>query len=392
MDSINHFNQEELQAYGRQIILPEVGVAGQYLLKSASVLVIGAGGLGCPVLAYLAAGGVGKIGIVDGDRIERSNLHRQVIYGEKDIGSNKAEVATEKLKEMYSNADFIPYAMAINRENAYEIMRPYDILVDCSDNFPTRYLVNDAAYFLQKPCVYASVYRFEGQISIFNALTNDGNRSPNYRDMYPDPPAPGQIPDCSEGGVLGVLPGIIGSIQGMEVFKLILGIGNALIGKMLLFNGLEMQSRVIRYGHDPNNPLSGVQKKITELIDYDLFCGVNNATQTTTIINEMVKEVSVTDLKAMMDQGEDFQLIDVREPYEAEIAQIGGTLIPLGDIASKVDMIDSSKKVVIHCRSGARSGNAVRFLQEAHGFENLFNLAGGILAWSDQIDPTVPKY
>jgi len=384
-------DDSEVLTYHRQILLPEVGTWGQLRLKSASVLVIGAGGLGCPVLLYLTAAGIGKLGIVDGDKVERSNLHRQILFGEADIGKAKAEVAAAKLHLMNSKVLIDTYAFNLTKDNAMEIFDAYDVVVDCTDNFSSRYLINDASYLKGIPNVYGSVYQFEGQVSVFNVPLASGGRGPNYRDLCPEPPAPGQIPSCAEGGVLGVMPGLIGTIQATEVIKLILGEGDLLTGKILLVNGLNMQIKTIRFGHDLENPLSGKHQKIRELLDYDLFCGVHQANIQQSI-NQMVREITVHDLKAMKDNNEDFQLIDVREPYEQEIAEIGGELIPLGNLQAEFDKIDRSKTVVIHCRSGARSANAVQFLQEAHGFENLFNLAGGILAWSDQIDPTVPKY
>lgn len=374
--SSHEFNKQELERYSRHFVLPQFGIGGQNKLKQASVIVIGAGGLGCPVLQYIAAAGVGHIAIVDFDRVSESNLQRQVLYTSKDLGLSKAELAAERLRAQNQFVKVLPINTQISSSNALNLIKDFDIVVDCTDNFQTRYLLNDACVLLDKPLVYGSIFRFEGQVSVFNL-----NKSANYRDLYPEPPAPGTVPNCEEGGVLGVLPGIIGCLQANEVLKIISGIGDPLTNKLLLFDTLTLETQIINF---PNRNQRNIIKK---LIDYDEFCGVNKINQ------EMnMKEVTVEDLKKMKDAGEDFQLIDVREEYEIEICTLKGECIPLNEIPHSIGKISREKKVIIHCRSGGRSSNTVKWLERNHQFDNVYNLKGGILAWADQIDPSMTKY
>ena len=387
-------NQIELQSeewlrYSRQVIMPEFGREAQQKLKSAAVLVVGAGGLGSPLLLYLCASGVGRVGVIDPDSVDVTNLHRQVLYGTSDVGIPKVEATRKRLRDLNPNVHIDIYEERLTSENAMEIISKYDLVADGSDNFPTRYLVNDACILLGKTNVYASIFKFDGQLTVFNAPLTDGGYGPNYRDLFPTPPAPGQVPSCAEGGVLGVLPGIMGSLQATEVIKLITGIGDPLVGRMLTVDALSMSFRTLKFKKTLENPLSGNNPKITELIDYDLFCGLKSSKNNTTY---MLREITVQEMHEMQQSGEDFQLIDVREPYEAEIATLNGVLIPMGEVSSNIDKIDRDKTVIIHCRSGMRSANIIEFLQENHSFDNLYNLKGGILAWSDEIDPSVAKY
>ncbi len=400
----------ELLHYSRHITIPEFGMEGQKKLKAASVLVVGTGGLGAPMLQYLAAAGVGTIGIVDFDKVEASNLHRQVLFGVSDVGRPKVEVARERLQQINPHISIIVHEARLTSENALDIIRPYDIVADGTDNFPTRYLVNDAAVILDKPNVYGSIFQFEGQVSVFNYVNDQGQRGPNYRDLYPEPPPPGMVPDCAEAGVLGVLPGIIGSIQANEVIKLITGLGDPLAGRLFLFDALSITIRIMNVNRDTSNPLTGEQPEITELIDYEMFCGLSGNGESASADEEdksgnqyeknaqsnwnsqEIPEISVLEFKEWLDRGEDIQVIDIREPYEYEIAKIGGELIPMKTVVEHIDDISREKKVVIHCRSGQRSADTVRELREKFGFENVYNLKGGILAWSDEIDPEVPKY
>lgn len=372
----NVFDKNELERYSRHLVLPQFGLEGQRKLKQASVLVVGAGGLGCPVLQYLAAAGVGTIGILDFDRVSVSNLHRQVLYGTNDIGQYKAARAAIKLIELNSFVKTISIAKKIEAENAMELLAPYDIVVDCTDNFPTRYLLNDACVLSNKPLVYGSIFRYEGQVAVFNL-----NKGANYRDLYPTPPAAGSVPNCEEGGVLGVLPGIIGCLQANEVLKIIAGIGDPLNGQLLLFDTLNLESRVVKF------PNQNQRNSIKKLIDYAAFCGITKIEQTMDM-----KEITASELKTLKDKGEEFQLIDVREGYEIEICNLNGECIPLSEIPHSIDKISRDKKVIIHCRSGSRSGNTIKWLEKNHNFENLYNLKGGILAWVDQIDPSMTKY
>jgi len=377
------FSKSELERYSRHLIIPEFNIEGQRKLKESKVLVVGTGGLGSPLLQYLTAAGVGTIGIVDFDTVDDSNLQRQVLFNVNDIGESKAETAAEKLKLLNPHIQFKVYDTQMTSENALEIIQDFDVVADGTDNFPTRYLVNDACVILGKTNVYASIFRFEGQVSVFNHIVN-GERGPNYRDLFPEPPPPGLVPSCAEGGVLGVLPGIIGSLQANEVIKVITGIGDTLAGRLFLFDAFTFETRTVNIHKDPQ------QKRITELIDYEQFCGLNNETNNNE--QEMVKEITVQDLADLKNNRENFQLIDVREPYEQEIANIDGDLIPLGQIPGSSEKISRDKRVVFYCRSGVRSAQAISHLQQTHGFDNLYNLKGGILAWAREIDQSVATY
>jgi len=377
-ERLDQLNAEELKRYQRHLTLPEFGMTGQLKLKNSKVLVVGAGGLGSPVLLYLAAAGVGHISIIDFDKVEDTNLQRQVLFNTHDIGSNKARTAQQKLKELNPNIEVKAIATQLSVDNALDIIATQDLVIDGTDNFPTRYLVNDACAMLNKPFVYGSIFRYEGQVAVFNH-----NGGPDYRDLYPEPPAPEAVPNCAEGGVIGVLPGIIGSLQANEAIKILTETGETLSGKLLVFNLLSMENRTIKIPKRPD------KKPVEHLINYDEFCGISNNQQENT---PMVKEITVSELKQMQDNGEDFQLIDVREPHEFDIANLNGELIPLGTIADSTDKVNTDKKVVVHCRSGARSAQAVQFLQQKLGSDKIFNLKGGILAWADEIDTSMPKY
>ncbi len=376
------FSKEELERYSRHLIIPEFNIEGQRRLKNAKVLVVGSGGLGSPLLLYLTAAGVGTIGIVDFDLVDETNLQRQVLFSVDDVGQSKSASAIKRLKGLNPHVKFIEHNTRLTSENALEILSGYDVVADGTDNFPTRYLVNDACVILQKPNVYASIFRFEGQVSVFNYTDQNGNTGPNYRDLFPTPPPPGLVPSCAEGGVIGVLPGIIGSLQANEVIKVVTHIGDPLSGRLFLFDALTFETRTLKVHKDPT------QESIVKLIDYQEFCGIGQEADDT----PSVKEVTVRALEDMKDSGEAYQLIDVREPYEYEIANINGVLIPLDQIADQVDQIASDKKVVVHCRSGVRSANAISLLEKKFGFTNLYNLKGGILAYADEIDNTLAKY
>lgn len=365
------FSKQELARYARHFALPQFGMEGQKRLKNSSVLVVGAGGLGSPMLLYLAAAGVGRIGIVDPDVVDMSNLQRQVLYNIADIGKSKAETAREKLLAMNPHIDIQAFFMPLNRENALDLVAQYDIVADGTDNFQTRYLVNDACVLTGKVNVYASIFRFEGQVSVFN-LTKNGERGVNYRDLFPSPPPPGLVPDCAEGGVLGVLPGIIGSMQASEVIKVLTGIGEPLAGRLFVFDAADFTTRVLKISKNPN------LAPITELIDYDMFCGFKPKNTEGALQDK--KEISASELKQMIAENIDFQLIDVRESYEYEVANLGGMLIPLSTLKEKTDLISKDKQVVVHCKSGGRSAKAIAQL-EALGFTNLWNLTGGIEAF-----------
>jgi adenylyltransferase/sulfurtransferase len=376
------FSKEELERYSRHLIIPEFNIEGQRRLKNAKVLVVGSGGLGSPLLLYLTAAGVGTIGIVDFDVVDETNLQRQVLFSVDDVGTSKSAAAIRRLKGLNPNVNFVEHNTRLSSENALEILADYDVVADGTDNFPTRYLVNDACVILQKPNVYASIFRFEGQVSVFNYTDQNGQTGPNYRDLFPTPPPPGLVPSCAEGGVIGVLPGIIGSLQANEVIKVVTGIGSTLSGRLFLFDALTFETRTLKLHKDPE------QESIVKLIDYEMFCGIGQETEDA----PKVKEISVKELETLKDSGEDFQLIDVREPYEYEIANMGGVLLPLGQIEEHVDQIVSGKKVVVHCRSGARSAKAILALEKKFGFSNLYNLKGGILAYADEIDNSLAKY
>jgi molybdopterin/thiamine biosynthesis adenylyltransferase/rhodanese-related sulfurtransferase len=377
--SQSKFSHDELAQYSRHLILPEFNIEGQRRLKNASVLVLGAGGLGCPVLQYLTAAGVGHIGIVDHDVIDQSNLQRQVLYAHDDIGKSKAGTAAIKLSRINPHVRFSVIDEKLTSQNALEIIRPFDVVCDGTDNFPTRYLINDACVILGKPNIYGAIFRFEGQVSVFNYLNDGGHRGPQYRDIFPAPPPPGLIPDCAEGGVLGVLPGIVGSMQASEIIKLITGIGAPLAGRLFIFDALSFETRTLKIS---KNPELIVPK---ELIDYEDFCRLKDAT------TKLFEEISVEELKEMRCKNESFELIDVREPYEYEIANLGGRLIPLRELESRLDEISSAKKLILMCRSGTRSAKAVEKLKTL-GFRNIYNLKGGILEWAQKIDTSLPRY
>jgi molybdopterin/thiamine biosynthesis adenylyltransferase/rhodanese-related sulfurtransferase len=371
---------EELQRYSRHLIMPEVTADGQRRLKAARVLCIGAGGLGSPAALYLAAAGVGTIGIVDFDDVDLSNLQRQILHGTKDVGRRKLESAQDRLRDINPEIEIELHPCRFSSENASKIVSKYDVVVDGSDNFATRYLSNDVCVFEQKPNVYGSVFRFEGQTTVFAPHL----RGPCYRCLFPEPPPPDSVPNCAQAGVLGVLPGIIGMLQAIETIKLIVGIGEPLIGRLLHFDALKVKFRELNLRRDAQCPVCGQNPTIFAPIDYDQFCGARD--------EQAVPAISVHELKRKTDAREAFELIDVREPFEYEIARIDGAkLIPLGEIAERTDELQREQPIVVHCHSGKRSAQAVRLLQR-RGFGNVYNLEGGIDAWSDQIDPTVPKY
>ena len=377
-------SRDEIQRYSRHLIMPEVGMDGQRKLKAARVLCIGAGGLGSPASMYLAAAGVGTLGIVDFDVVDASNLHRQIIYGVSDVGRRKLEVARGRLREMNPDMNVVLHETALSSKNALEIMRDYDVVVDGTDNFQTRYLVNDACVLLGKPNVYGSIFRFDGQASVFAV-----KGGPCYRCLYPEPPPPGLVPSCAEGGVLGVLPGIIGVIQATEAIKLILGAGQPLVGRLLLYDALTMQFRQMKLRRDVECPVCGDNPTVKALIDYDAFCGV---TPPRADMDQRIPEITVEELKARLDRGEAVNILDVREPNEFQICRIeGSTLIPLGQLASRVSELDPNAELIVHCKMGGRSAKAVELLRE-RGFEKAYNLAGGILAWIDRVDPSLSKY
>ncbi len=372
-----NLSPQEMARYARHIAIPEFNLEGQQKLKAAKVLVIGSGGLGSPVLLYLAAAGVGHIGIVDFDVVEDSNLQRQVLFTIDDIGQSKAKTAAARLKKLNPFIQITAYDTALTKENALDLVAQYDVVADGTDNFPTRYLVNDACVLTGKTNVYASIFRFEGQVSVFNQKNADGTFGPNYRDLFPQPPPPGLVPNCAEGGVLGVLPGIIGSLQASEVIKVITGVGETLSGRLFLLDAASFITRTLKVSKNPAT-------KIEELIDYELFCGMER--------EKPLPSIDVQELKKMMDQGEDFQLIDVRLLYEYEIANLQGERIPMDSIVAERGKIDRHKKVILHCRTGKRSAEAIRQLQKAEPFENLYNLNGGILAWAKEMDPNMQQY
>ncbi|MBO9682103.1 MAG: molybdopterin-synthase adenylyltransferase MoeB [Flavisolibacter sp.] len=380
-----HFSKEELSRYDRHIIIPDFGFEGQKKLKAAKVLVIGSGGLGSPSLLYLAAAGVGTIGIIDFDVVDDSNLQRQVLFGVDEIGKPKVEAAKQRLEALNPHITIKVYNEQLTSQNALDIIRGYDVVADGTDNFPTRYLVNDACVLLGKPNVYGSIFQFEGQVSVFNYKDKDGVLGPNYRDLYPTPPPPGLVPSCAEGGVLGVLPGIIGSLQALEVIKVITGIGETLSGRFYIFDALNFESRTFKIKRNVANPLNGENPTIKELIDYEQFCGVK-------AVEKSIKEITAKELYELQVRGEDIQIIDVREPHEYEIANIGGELIPLATVSANADKIDRNKKVIVHCKMGGRSTKAIHELEEKFGFTNLYNLKGGILGWIDEVQPELTKY
>ena len=383
-DQLPRLSPQEVLRYSRHLILPNVELAGQRRIKAARVLVVGAGGLGSPVALYLAAAGVGTLGLVDFDVVDVTNLHRQLLHGTKDVGRSKLDSAIDRIRDTNPHVHVEPYETRLTSANALQILRDYDLVVDGTDNFATRYLTNDASVLLGKPNVYGSIFRFEGQASVF--ATSDG---PCYRCLIPEPPPPGMVPSCAEGGVLGVLPGMIGTIQAAEALKLILGVGDTLAGRLLLVNALTMDFRTMRLRRDPECPACGT-RTIKELIDYDEYCGTPGGE--THYDRDGVAEITPQELAARLRDGADLDLIDVREPGEWEVARLpGARLVPLGTLAASLATLDSAREIVVMCRSGQRSANAARQLQAA-GFRKVRNLAGGILRWSAEVDPTVPRY
>ena len=382
---IPSLSNDEVARYSRHLILPEVGMEGQLKLKAARVLCIGAGGLGSPVALYLAAAGVGTLGVVDFDTVDFSNLQRQIIHGTPDVGRSKLESAKSRLNALNPEVDVVTHEMALSSQNALDLFADYDLVVDGTDNFPTRYLVNDACVISGKPNIYGSIFRFEGQMSVFAAPGG-----PCYRCMFPDPPPPGLVPSCAEGGVLGILPGVVGTIQATEAVKTILGAGETLIGRFLLFDALKMRFRELKVRKDAECPVCGDHPTVTELIDYEQFCGIAPAAAVTEAPPS--DEATVGELKTRLDRQDPFLLLDVREPREFEICRIpGSVLIPLNELPSRLSELEGRGEMIVHCRSGVRSGKAVRLLRES-GFGGARNLTGGILAWIDQIDPSLPKY
>ena len=392
VEKATSLNKDEILRYSRHLILPEVGMEGQLKLKNAKVLMVGAGGLGAPLGLYLAASGVGRIGVVDFDVVDYTNLQRQVIHGTKDVGRKKLDSAADSMLDINPYMTVDKFDTAITSENALDIIKDYDMVVDGTDNFPTRYLINDACVLLKKPNVYGSIFRFEGQATIF---AYPGG--PCYRCLYPEPPPPGLVPSCAEGGVLGILPGTIGLIQATEAVKLILGVGETLVGRLLLYDALAMRFRELKLRRNVECPVCGDHPSIHELIDYHQFCGVPNPAEVTPVAEQQAGYMSDTEidavaLKARLDRGDKFQFIDVREPNEYQIASIpGAKLIPLGDVPKRVGELDPNTEVIVHCKMGGRSAKACDFLRQS-GFKNVKNMLGGITAWSDKIDPSVPKY
>jgi sulfur-carrier protein adenylyltransferase/sulfurtransferase len=394
----------ETLRYARHLVLEDVGEAGQRKLKAARVLIVGAGGLGSPASLYLAAAGVGTLGLVDFDDVDASNLQRQVLYGERDLGRPKLDAAVERLRDLNPHVRLVPHPERLTSENALDIIGGYDIVIDGTDNFPTRYLVNDACVLLGKRNVYGSILKFEGQLSVFAG----GDDAPCYRCLFREPPPPGLVPSCAEGGVLGVLPGVIGSLQALEAIKLITGAGEPMIGRLLLFDALKLSWRELKLRRNPECPVCGDAPTVTRLIDYDLFCGIETDSAAAAAQGgaaagtaspaagepEAPFEIDVAELKERLDTGEALELVDVREPFEWRIANLGehgARMIPMGEVAARADELDPAREIIVYCRSGARSGDVVRYLRD-QGFTRARNLRGGILAWGAEIDPSVPRY
>ncbi len=377
-------SKEEILRYSRHLIMPEVALEGQLKLRQAKVLMIGTGGLGAPLGLYLAAAGVGHLGLVDFDVVDFTNLQRQVTFSTSDVGKPKTEAAKARLSALNPAIEIEAFETRLTSENALDLFRDFDIIVDGTDNFPTRYLVNDACILLGKRNVYGSIFRFEGQATVFGYPGG-----PCYRCLYPEPPPPGLVPSCAEGGVLGVLPGIVGAIQAMETIKLILGTGEPLVGRLLLFDALTMRFRELKLHKNPACPVCGPNRTITKLIDYEEFCGIRG--EEAPAVTNGISEITAREVKARLDHGEDLFILDVREPHEYQICNLKGKLIPLGELPRRVHELDSSREMVVHCRSGKRSADAIQFLQKA-GFKKLWNLKGGVLAWADEVDPSMPKY
>jgi sulfur-carrier protein adenylyltransferase/sulfurtransferase len=376
----------ETLRYARHIVLDDIGEAGQQKLKAARVLIVGAGGLGSPASLYLAAAGVGTLGLVDFDTVDASNLQRQVLYGESDLGRPKLDAALARLRDLNPHIRLAAHPERLTSANALDIIRDYDIVIDGTDNFPTRYLVNDACVILGKRNVYGSILKFEGQLSVFAG----GDDAPCYRCLFRQPPPPGLVPSCAEGGVLGVLPGVIGSLQALEAIKLITGAGDPMIGRLLLFDALRLRWRELKLRRNPDCPVCGDEPTVTELIDYDVFCGLPPAA----LAAELPFEIGVAELKERLDRGDAVDLLDVREPFEWRIANLGdygARLIPMGDLTERLDELDDGSEIVVYCRSGARSADVARYLR-SRGYERARNLRGGILAWGEEVDPSVPRY
>jgi adenylyltransferase/sulfurtransferase len=381
------FSNDEIARYSRHLIMPEVTLEGQKRIKAASILCVGTGGLGSPIALYLAAAGIGRLGLIDFDVVDFSNLQRQILHGTDDVGRKKLNSAKDRIKAANPNVQVDLHDCMFRSENAMQIVQDYDIVVDGTDNFPTRYLSNDVCVLAKKPNVYGSIFRFDGQCTVFAPHLG----GPCYRCMFPEPPPPGMVPSCAEGGVLGVLPGIIGVLQAIEAIKLIIGIGDSLIGRLVSFDALKLRFREFKIRKDPNCPICGDHPTIHELIDYDQFCGIPQADAETA--KEMdVPSISPAELRAKFDRKDKFVLVDVREPFEYEICNIPGSkLIPLGELPARLSELDSADDIVLHCKVGGRSAKALRVLQEA-GFRKLSNLRGGIDAWADEVDPSVPRY
>lgn len=385
-NTLPELTTDDLSRYSRHLILPEVGMEGQRRLKAARVLCVGTGGLGSPLALYLAAAGIGTLGMVDFDVVDASNLQRQIIHSTKDIGRKKLDSAEERLLALNPALNVVKHDTMLSSANALDILKDYDIVADGTDNFPTRYLVNDACVLLGKPNVYGSIFRFEGQASVF--ATQQG---PCYRCLYPEPPPPGLVPSCAEGGVLGILPGLLGVIQATEAIKLILGKGDSLVGRLLLVDALNMRFRELKLRKNPDCPICGTNPTVTQLIDYQQFCGIVPESKQEKAVKNGIPQLSVKELKRRLDAGEDLLILDVREPYEYQIANIGGVLIPQNDVPKRLAEIDRERDIVVQCRSGARSQRIAEFLAQA-GYPKVVNLAGGILAWADEIDPKMQKY
>ena len=381
---LSHLSPEELQRYARHLILPEVGLEGQRKLKTSRVLIVGVGGLGSPAALYLAAAGVGTLGLVDFDLVEQSNLQRQILHHTESVGEPKLTSASTRIRGVNPGVELVLHETRLTSENALEILAGYDVILDGSDNFPTRYLLNDACAMLGKPDVYGSIFRFDGQASVFWAA-----RGPCYRCLYREPPPPELVPSCAEGGVLGILPGLVGVMQATEAIKLILGAGEPLIGRLLLVDALGMKFRELKLRKNPDCPVCGKNRTITELIDYNQFCGIRGEEKP--VAESKMPEISVEELKRRRDAGEDIFVLDVREPHEYQISNLGGHLIPLNDLPKRVNELDSSREIVAHCKMGGRSAKAVDFLRQA-GFIKVKNLTGGINAWAEKVDPRMPKY
>jgi adenylyltransferase/sulfurtransferase len=384
-----NLNHDQIKRYTRHILLPEVGVEGQKKLLAAKVLVVGAGGLGCPISLYLAAAGVGTIGLVDFDTVDASNLQRQILFTTEDVGKPKVEVAAKRLKALNPDVTVNTYAVALKSDNIMDILKDYDMIIDGTDNFPTRYLTNDAAVLQGKPNVYGSIFRFEGQVTVFKAP-----EGPCYRCLYPEPPPPGEVPSCAEGGVMGAMVGTIGAIQATEAIKLITGAGKPAIGKFVIYNSLDVNFRVLKLHKDPDCPVCGKNPTVKALIDYEQFCGMKVEDTQTKEVAVKKDEITPLELKVMMDEKQDFLLLDVREPNEYDIANIKGSLLlPLSQLPQRFHELDKykGKNIAVHCKSGVRSQKAINFLKQ-QGFDHLTNVAGGILGWSDQVDSSVAKY